>query len=87
MPADGSIHLFHRKLEEVGFDRFDDRYREVRLDLGEISYYLVKEGMPRIVPADLRPGVSQVSYQIVISDLHEYEIADLPFDENPEKRS
>lgn len=81
LPDDGSVHLFRQKLEDVGFDRHDDRYEEILLEYWNTRYYEVRDAMPRVTPADLRPGVSGVRYQIVTSDLKEYEIPDLPIAE------
>ncbi|GAA3075925.1 hypothetical protein GCM10010467_14340 [Actinocorallia glomerata] len=87
LPADGSVQEFDQKLAEVGLDRTDDRYRLIRLQHTETRFYEVRGDMPRVVPGDLRPGVSQVRYQIVTSDLHEYEVDDIPLGDVLDQRS
>lgn len=89
LPADGSVELFHQKLLEAGFDRLNERYRLIRIEHTETKFYAVGGDMPRIVPGDLRPGVSKVAYQIVISDLQEHEIESIsvvmPFNDGADR--
>lgn len=70
---DGTMQLFYQKLETLGFDRFDERYDDIHFSHTSTTYYRVVEGMPRLTPSDLLPGVTRVSYQIVTSDLRPFE--------------
>lgn len=71
---DGTARFFYQKLESFGFDRFDERYQDIHLERTSITLYLIQDGMPRVVPSHLETGVTQVSYQIVTSDLDDYQI-------------
>ncbi|PRZ15014.1 PD-(D/E)XK motif protein [Nesterenkonia sandarakina] len=75
---DGSVQLFHQKLEAVGFDRSDSRYEDIPIQLTSVKYYEVRDGMPRIVPGDLRSGVSHISYQVLTNDLAAFSVPELP---------
>ncbi|WP_269745507.1 PD-(D/E)XK motif protein [Nesterenkonia jeotgali] len=75
---DGSVQLFHQKLDAVHFDRLDRRYEDVAIELTSIDYYEVRDGAPRIVPGDLHAGVSRVKYQIRTNDLAPYKVPELP---------
>lgn len=79
MDIDGTKSLFGQKLESAGLDRFDERYEDIHLECTSISLYRVEEGMPRVTPAHLTAGVSQVSYQLVTSDLHSYQVDRRPW--------
>lgn len=76
---DGTRHLFRQKLESLGFDRFDVRYGDIHLELTSTALYVVQGSMPRVTPRDLRTGVTQVSYQILTSDLGAFQLAVRPW--------
>ncbi|EXF26011.1 hypothetical protein BG28_06235 [Nesterenkonia sp. AN1] len=76
---DGSVQLFHQKLEALHFDRLDPRYEDIPIELTSVEYYEVRGGISRIVPSDLRAGVSHVKYQILTKDLAGYKLPELPY--------
>lgn len=75
---DGSVQLFHQKLDALHFDRLDRRYEDIAIELTSIDYYEVRDGVPRIVPGDLHAGVSRVRYQIRTNDLAPFKVPELP---------
>jgi hypothetical protein len=58
-------HTFDAGLLEVGYlDLHADRYRATRYQTMEIRHFKVDAGFPRLVSADLPPGVKAVQYTI-----------------------
>ncbi len=52
-----------------------DHYAEPRYTLRGLRFWSVRDGFPRLVEADLRPGVDECSYQLNTSGLEEYLLA------------
>lgn len=65
----GAREMFREHLADLGLDISDVRYDDVIFEVTSLEVFQVAEGTPRIVPADLLPGVQKVSYEINISDL------------------
>lgn len=69
IPDKTAVPTFRRKVQQTGLNVLDSRYDEFRFKVYSTDFYSVSENTPRLVPADLKPGVSHVSYQINTSDL------------------
>lgn len=69
-PAEAAI--LEERLTEVGYaDEDSDRY-QVRVTVRAVEFARVKGSFPRVRPADLRPGVFAVSYEIPRSAVSPY---------------
>ena len=70
-----SYNQFKNKLIEAGFF---DHHRHIYEDIGyfirEDDYYLVRNQFPRIEESDIRNGVGDVKYSIIVSQCNDYQI-------------
>jgi len=70
-----SYNQFKSKLFEAGFF---DHHRHIYDDIGyfirEDDYYMVRNHFPRIEESDIRKGVGDVKYSIIVSQCEEYQI-------------
>lgn len=71
-----SVPRFMDRLLSAGF-HIDDEARYVGFGyvLRGICYYSVSSGFPRIVPSDLAPGVSKVSYTVDLAAAETFKVA------------
>lgn len=67
----GSIEIFETKLLEAGYQKEDDYSDRYWTYLGDQTYRVQGE-FPRIVDADLKPGVIDVTYRIDLGELNPY---------------
>ncbi len=68
---------FNHKLTKAGFfDAQADRYADAGYVIRAEHIFRVSGDFPRIVIADLRPGVSEVRYSVGLSDCLPYSISD-----------
>lgn len=64
---------FREKLLEAGYVEHE-YYQTVAFTLLETQYYAVREGFPRLVPANLPAGISDVTYTVRLSSIEEFQI-------------
>lgn len=69
-----AVFTLRHKIQQTGLNVLDTRYEEYRFKVYSTDYYSINDSTPRLVPADLRPGVSHVSYQIYTSDLESHSV-------------
>ncbi len=63
-------------LIQVGYlPNHRDHYTEPRYTLRDLRFWDVRDGFPRLVEADLRPGVGECTYHVNTSGLDEYLLA------------
>ncbi len=68
-----SLNRFKAKLYEVGcFDHHMDLYAHTGYHLRNQSFYEVTGDFPRLQEDDLRPGVGDVKYSIILSQCQQY---------------
>jgi hypothetical protein len=72
-----AYNQFKSKLIEAGFF---DHHRHIYEDIGyfirEDDYYMVRNQFPRIEESDIRNGVGDVKYSIIVSQCNEYQISE-----------
>lgn len=83
-----ATQVFHTKLIDGGyFQQHRSLYEETGYSIRETNYYQVKENFPRIEENELRKGVGEVKYSIIVSQCAQYLIEEhevfkiLSFDE------
>jgi len=68
-----SLNKFNAKLFEAGFfEHHFELYKNIGYHLRHESFYLVNGNFPRIQENDLREGVGDVKYSIIVSNCQEY---------------
>lgn len=69
LAGDGVKGLFADLVIRAGLNVLDQRYEDQHFRVYSVEYYEIDQRAPRIVPNDLRPGVSHVTYRINLADL------------------
>ncbi|MFA6128246.1 MAG: PD-(D/E)XK motif protein [Bacteroidales bacterium] len=73
-----ALNRFKNKLFEVGyFDHHQDLYESTGYFIRKDNFYKVESNFPRIEEADLRDGVGDVKYSIVISQCSDFLVEEL----------
>lgn len=68
-----SLNKFNAKLFEAGFfEHHFELYKNIGYHLRHESFYLVNGSFPRIQENDLREGVGDVKYSIIVSNCQEF---------------
>ena len=68
-----SLNRFKAKLYEAGyFDQQEELYTAIGYHIRQDNYYKVEREFPRIEENDLRSGVGDVKYSIIISQCQQY---------------
>jgi hypothetical protein len=68
--------LFSELLLETGYTDADARHYTTRFALRSQHFFDVRDNFPRIVEADLRPGVGDVHYSILYSECERYAVTE-----------
>lgn len=78
LEADYSVYnQFKSKLIEAGyFDHHRHIYEDIGYFIREDSYYMVRNQFPRIEESDIRNGVGDLKYSIIVSQCNEYLISE-----------
>lgn len=72
-----ALDLYEDRLLEVGFlQSQSSQYEKTGYHVRNTFLYQVKDGFPRIVTTDLRPGVGTVRYSIIASECRHYIVTD-----------
>jgi hypothetical protein len=72
-----SLNRFNMKLIEAGyFDRHENAYAETGYVIRNEYFYRVYNEFPRIEENDIRPGVGDVQYSIIVSQASEYQVSE-----------
>ncbi|MBK9391245.1 MAG: PD-(D/E)XK motif protein [Bacteroidetes bacterium] len=72
-----SFNQFKSKLIQAGFfDHHRDIYEDTGYFIREDDYYRVRNNFPRIEESDIRNGVGDVKYSIIVSQCNEYQISE-----------
>lgn len=72
-----ALNQFRRKLIEAGFfDHHRQLYSDVGYFIRQDDYYKVEDQFPRIEEADIRNGVGDVKYSIIVSQCNDYKISE-----------
>ena len=67
------MNKFNAKLFEAGFfEHHFELYKNIGYHLRHDSFYLVNGNFPRIQENDLREGVGDVKYSIIVSNCQEF---------------
>jgi hypothetical protein len=65
---------FGSRLIAAGYNGHPD-YSKEYFRIGSVRYYCVEESFPRLVRADLMPGIADASYEIALSTISDFECA------------
>ena len=69
------LDSFNAKLIQAGYlDSHRDLYADMRYRLRETTFLKVVEGFPRITAKDLRLGISECSYTVLLTACAPYEV-------------
>ncbi len=69
-----ALNKFNAKLAEGNyFDHHQDLYDEIGYAVREETFYKVFKNFPRIEEKDIRAGVGEIRYSIIVSDMSEYQ--------------
>lgn len=72
-----ALNIFNNKLLEVGyFEKHTDLYEEKCYQIRDENYYKINGNFPRIKEKDIRDGVGDVKYSIILSQCNEYLVAE-----------
>jgi len=72
-----AIELFEDRLLEAGFlQSQSSQYESTQYNVRHTFLYRVKDAFPRIVEADLKPGVGAVRYSIAAAECRHYAVTD-----------
>jgi hypothetical protein len=72
-----ALNLFRNKLIEAGFfDHHRYIYEDIGYSIRNDDYYKVHNHFPRIEESDIRNGVGDVKYSIIVSQCSEYRISE-----------
>lgn len=68
-----ALNLFNNKLVEVGyFEKHTHLYEEKCYQVRDENYYRIEDNFPRIKEKEIRNGVGDVKYSIILSQCNEY---------------
>lgn len=72
-----ALNQFRRKLIEAGyFDHHRQLYTDIGYFIRQDDYYKVENQFPRIEESDIRNGVGDVKYSIIVSQCNDYNISE-----------
>jgi hypothetical protein len=72
-----ALNLFNNKLMEVGyFEKHSELYKEKCYQVRQEKFYKVEKDFPRIKENEVRNGVGDIKYSIILSDYNEYLVAE-----------
>ncbi|OAV70963.1 hypothetical protein Barb4_00992 [Bacteroidales bacterium Barb4] len=72
-----ALNIFNRKLLEVGyFEKHTHLYEEKCYQIRDENYYKIENEFPRIKEKEIRNGVGDVKYSIILSRCNEYLVAE-----------
>lgn len=72
-----SLNNFKVKLMEAGyFEKHKSAYEKIGYSIRNNSYYSVRDNFPRIQENDIRTGVGDVKYSIILSQCPEYLVSE-----------
>lgn len=72
-----TLSQFRSKLLEVGYFEYHvDLYSQTGYVIRNESYYIVSHNFPRIEEGDLRPGIGDVRYSIIISQCYDFMLSE-----------
>jgi len=75
-----ALSLFNTKLFEVGyFDRHESNYHDQFYQVRNENFYKIENEFPRIKENELRNGVSDVKYSIILAMCGEYSVSENQF--------
>lgn len=70
-----AVETFEKRLQEVGYlDAHEPQYTRVGYAIREANYFHVRDDFPRIKESDLRSGVGDVGYTILVSECKHYQL-------------
>ncbi len=73
----GCLQLLEERLALFGYRHEDaDSYTDIGYTVRSRLQFRVKNDFPRVVPGDLRPGVSEVRYSVAVSACAQFEISE-----------
>lgn len=75
--GDGAKAVLADLVIRAGLNVLDRRYEDYHFKVYSADYFQIDESAPRIVPNDLRPGVSHVNYQINLADLKNLQVQEI----------
>lgn len=68
-----ALNIFNAKLLEVGyFDKHAEIYKERCYQIRQENFYKIEKDFPRIKENEIRDGVGDVKYSIILSQCKEY---------------
>jgi hypothetical protein len=67
-----SLNRFKSKLYEVGYFEQHELYNNIGYHIRQANYYKVEGDFPRLQENELRNGVGDVKYSIIVSQCQEY---------------
>lgn len=73
-PGSEGLANFDDALEELRFAPSDDHYSRFFFKCGEVEYFSVDAGFPRLTPQDLPEGIITIKYQLELEAISEYVI-------------
>jgi hypothetical protein len=72
-----ALSVFRNKLIEAGYyDLHRKLYTSIGYLIRQVSFYKVERNFPRIEEKDIRDGVGDVKYSIIISQCNDYQISE-----------
>lgn len=72
-----ALNIFNAKLLEVGyFDKHAEIYKERCYQLRQENFYKIEKDFPRIKENEIRDGVGDVKYSVILSQCKEYLISE-----------
>ncbi len=72
-----ALNVFNNKLLDAGyFERHTHLYDENCYQIREEHYYKVDRDFPRIKEKDIRPGIGDVKYSIILSQCNDYLVSE-----------
>jgi hypothetical protein len=74
--APGAVALFEERLMEIGYSDADRPRYAVRVTTRSAEFLHVHDAFPRVLPAELRPSVFAVSYDIPWSAIAPYRVSE-----------
>lgn len=72
-----ALNIFNAKLLEVGyFDKHAEIYKERCYQIRQENFYKIENDFPRIKENEIRDGVGDVKYSVILSQCKEYLVAE-----------
>jgi hypothetical protein len=72
-----ALNIFNNKLLEVGyFEKHTHLYEEKCYQIRDENYYKIEDDFPRIKEKEIRNGVGDVKYSIILAQCNEYLVAE-----------